>query len=223
MSNFEKIFTDNNYKKDYFKNRKGHRNLISYKQDFNFVLDSLKRGSTVVDYGCGEMIFSNYLEKEFKTFVFDLSPFISKKKEYLAKNQFSFDSKYDAIILRGVLQHLPDPFLTLQKISKNINDGGKLIFLATPNTSSPYYFINSDLPPLDPKINFWVPSFIELNKTMMNLGFKLHNLQYPYLGSGYESVIKDHFYFFLNLFGKKRKYAFWRSMMNVSFIKCTNT
>ena len=40
---------------------------------------------------------------------------------------------------------------------------------------------------------------------MINLGFKLHDLQYPYLGSGYEQIIKDHFYFLLNLFGRKRK------------------
>ena len=80
MSNFKKIFTDNNYKGQYFRERIGSRNLISYCQDLEFVYCSLNKRSTVVDYGCGEMFFTNYLEKEFQTFVFDLSPFISQKK-----------------------------------------------------------------------------------------------------------------------------------------------
>ena len=222
MSSFEEIFTNLNYKKDYFEERIGKRNLISYQQDLNFVLKNLNHGDKVLDYGCGEMIFTKFLDKEFETFVFDLSPYIIKKEEYLERQQYNSKQQYDGIILRGVLQHLPDPFLTLRKLSEQLKNNGKIIFLATPNTSSPYYFLNADLPPLNPEINFWVPSIIELKKNMKNLGLKKYKLQYPYIGSGYENIFKDHILFLLNIFGKKSKYAFWKSMMNVSFVKCTD-
>ena len=221
------LYTEKNlakrlYKSAYFKDRVDKRNFISYEQDLRFIEKILKKRDKVLDYGCGEMIFTKFLERNYDTYIYDISPYIIKKDDYIKRKKFSDSKIYSGIVLRGVLQHLPNPFFTLEKLSNNIKINGKIIFLATPNTSSPYYFLNSDLPLLDPDKNFWVPSKNELVKVMRNLGFELEELQYPYIGSGYEKPLRDHFYFILNLFGIRKKYPFWRSVMNLSFKKCIN-
>lgn len=211
-------FYRKHYTQEYFKPRSRTRNLTSLENDFLYVKKFVSPSSRILDYGCGEMFFSALLEKEYTINVYDPSPLIQSKPEYQSYNNI-IAHPYDCIILRGVLQHLPDPFITLEKLSSQLAVGSKIIFLATPNTSSPYYLLNSELPFLDRPRNFWIPSKHELSSYLVNLNMRQVHVSYPYLHSGYAQPIRDHLKFILNLFGKSSKYPFWRSSMNLVFEK----
>ena len=210
------------YNDNYFLSRAKNRNHLAYKNDIKFLKDYLPAINSILDYGCGEMYFTNYLKNiSSSIYVYDPSLTIQEKSEYgstYIKHNDEFE--YDAICLRGVIQHLPTPFLTLSRlIKKNLKKNGYLIFLATPNTFSPYYLLNRTLPPLKSELNFWVPSTVELKKVMRNYGMNHLKTLYPYLKSGYANPVKDHFNFLKNTLGFKSNYPFWFSIFNSIFQK----
>ena len=154
-----------NYDKNYFSKRILTRNINSYKDDLNFIKKNVSSIKNILDYGCGEMIFTKYLANISSDIrVYDPSPEIQKlsyyKDNYLNEKDLQ---EFDLIVLRGVIQHLPTPFATLENlINKRLKKNGYLVFLATPNINSPYYAINKTLPALVSNLNFWNPSDIEL-------------------------------------------------------------
>ena len=212
------------YNSSYFKDRSQNRNHIAYHDDKEFIKRTINKVSNLLDYGCGEMFFTKYLyEVSNEVSVYDPSQTIQRMDAYGGTYQEdNCDLVYEAICLRGVVQHLPEPFFTLsQLIRTKLRPGGYLIFLATPNTTSPYYYLNKTLPALVPKLNYWVPSSYELKRVMAN--YKMDHIQtyYPYLSSGYASPFNDHLKFFANLFGFRSEYPFWFSMMNSIYRKST--
>lgn len=208
------------YGANYFIQRANTRNCLAYENDISFLSSFANRGDEVLDYGCGEMYFSEFLKAEgLEVSVYDPSSEIQERTEYgTTYREIDFDSTYDIVVLRGVLQHLETPFYTLGKEIKNlVRVGGHLVFLATPNIDSPYYRINRTLPFLVPELNFWNPSFFELKRVMCNYGFKYTYSDFPYLRSGYARPVRDHLKYILNIIGINAKYPFWGSMMNVAF------
>ena len=211
-----------NYDKNYFSRRILTRNINSYKDDLNFIKKNVSSIKNILDYGCGEMIFTKYLANISSNIrVYDPSPEIQKlsyyKDNYLNEKDLQ---EFDLIVLRGVIQHLPTPFATLENlINKRLKKNGYLVFLATPNINSPYYAINKTLPALVSNLNFWNPSDIELKRVIKNYGLTHISTYYPYLKSGYCNFFNDHLNFLLNLLGFKIKYPFWFSMMSMIFKK----
>lgn len=210
------------YNDQYFLKRANNRNHLAYSNDIQFIKDNLSNVSSILDYGCGEMYFTKYLKAiSSKIHVYDPSTTIQEMSDYEHKYIKHHDEmKYDAICLRGVIQHLPTPFLTISSlIKKNLKKNGFLIFLASPNTMSPFYFLNKTLPPLNRELNYWVPSTIELKKVMKNYNMNHIKTQYPYLKSGYARPLSDHIKFLKNLLGRKSNYPFWYSMFNSIYQK----
>lgn len=112
----------------------------------------LPAGSRVLDYGCGLGAFLTALEEEGLKAIgveFDenAAAFCAKAtgcdtlstKEFWAQR----DSRYDAIHLGDVLEHLPDPAATLLALLVNVKPGG-LIFAEGPleNNPSPVFWIS---------------------------------------------------------------------------------
>ncbi|ABM70630.1 class I SAM-dependent methyltransferase [Prochlorococcus marinus] len=210
------------YNDEYFLKRSKNRNKLAYENDFKFIKNNINDISNILDFGCGEMLFTRFLLKlTSQVYVYDPSPTIQNLFEYKKQfKQYNEDQQYDAICLRGVIQHLPTPFKTISNlINHNLKSGGYLIFTASPNTYSPYYILNKTLPPLVENLNYWVPSTVELRKVMNNYNMQHLKTQYPYLNSGYANPIQDHYKFILNLLGMRSKYPFWFSIFNSIYIK----
>ena len=119
----------------------------------------------------------------------------------------------DLILFRGTLQHLDKPLWSIQKCLKMLKPNGYIIFLATPNTNSIYYRLFNELPALDPKRNFLLPSDIMIKQILENLGLKVLQIRYPYIDSPYAKLISDHVNFFLKILGFNRNFAFWGNVM----------
>ena len=78
------------------------------------------------------------------------------------RDSFSESDFFDLVIIRGTIQHLDEPFLFLKHAFTALRPGGYLVFLATPNTNSPFYRLKKTLPFIDAPRNFYIPDDIGL-------------------------------------------------------------
>jgi SAM-dependent methyltransferase len=133
------------------------------------------------------------------------------------------DEHFDVIVFRGSLQLIPTPFAVLQECVRLLAPDGILALLSTPNSNSPYYRRFGTLPFLTPHANFLIPSDIMMRDALRNLGLDVVGIEYPYLDTPYARPLRDHLYYILSFVGVRRKFAFWRSAMEVYARKPTGS
>lgn len=178
----------------------------------------------VLDFGCSTGEFLEAIDWRGERFGIEVNQ--SAASEARAKGITVVDSandidKVDTVVCRGVIQHLENPFGFLEDMHRVLAVGGRLIFLATPNSESPAYRLFLDLPALDRPRNYWIPGRRELELYCKRAGFTFESAAFPYFRSGYASPL-DFPKFFARLIIWNRKLtpkAFPRNMMNLSFIK----
>lgn len=186
-------------------------------------IESLMPGGRILDVGCGLGGFLHKFDSSrwdrYGTEVAELAITEARLKGIKVKD---FSEAYDypeeffnVIVFRGSLQLIPTPFLVIETCIKLLAPGGFLIFLATPNSNSPYYRRFKTLPMLTPHLNFLIPSDIMMKNALQNFGLKIVDIRYPYLGSPYARPLRDHALFLLSFFGVNRKFPFWRSLMEI--------
>jgi len=148
---------------------------------------------------------------------------ITKAKKaniYFNNNILNKKNFFDVVIFRGTIQHIEEPFFYLKSSYKALKKGGLIFLLATPNINSLHYKIYNDLPALDKKRNFFLPSDVIIKNIMKIYKFKLLDCHYPYFGSGYNFFLKDFIFFILKIFGfYKKNVTFPGNMMNLVFKK----
>jgi hypothetical protein len=100
---------------------------------------------------------------------------------------------------------------------KALKPGGYIIFLATPNINSWTYKIFNDLPALNSKLNYFIPSDISLSNILKNHNFEILKIDFPYLYSPYSSILSDYFAFLKKVIfrSSKQPKAFPKNMMNL--------
>lgn len=122
--------------------------LYKFLQSFNLqykktiLLDRIKTGAKVLDYGCGAGEFVKYIENDFETFGFE--PDADARKA--AQNKISKatilddinliqDKSLDAITLWHVFEHIENQDEMLEIFNRKLKDKGLLI-IAVPNPTS---------------------------------------------------------------------------------------
>lgn len=208
-----------NYNERYFKNRHPGRDIKrekSYLQECARIERYITKGR-VLDVGCG---MGNFLEifdgSKWEKYGIEISGYAANlaKQKGIQLIDYDFQSDFfDLMVFRGVLQHLDAPLYSIQQCIRMLKKGGLIVFLATPNTNSIYYRIFRELPMLDPKLNFILPSDSMLKQILINLGLEVLEMRYPYVGSPYTNLIADHINFLIRFFGVKKKFPFWGNMM----------
>ena len=129
---------------------------------------------------------------------------------------YDYENVFDVIVMRGSLQHLPDPFQTIARCKECLNPTGCWCF-STPNTNSPYFrrWHASD-PHRDAE--HLQPSDTMMVNALQNMGFRVLNVRYPYLETPYANVIMDHVLFLLSYLGVV-EFAFWKSAMKYAKLR----
>jgi SAM-dependent methyltransferase len=186
-------------------------------------IEKLKPAGRILDVGCGLGGFlAQFPPDQWERYGVDVAEIAIREARARGIRVNDFDRAYDypdeffdVIVLRGSLQLIPTPFAVLQECIRLLAPGGVLALLSTPNSNSPYYRRFGTLPFLTPHANFLIPSDIMMRDALRNLGLDVVEVRYPYLDTPYARPWRDHFYYLLSFFGVKRKFAFWRSAMEV--------
>jgi SAM-dependent methyltransferase len=205
------------YEESYFADRYDPRRQVMRLQEFERIREKTGLDSgTVVDIGCGLGEFLElFATDRWRLYGVEVSEYATN---IARRKQISFDLPEgegwaDLVVLRGSLQHLDRPIETLFQAQSWLRPGGWLVALATPNAGGIVYRLFQDLPALVPPLNFVVFSDKELRQSLLNIGFKKVELEYPYIGTPYARPVRDIGRFALRLVGVKRPFAFWGNMM----------
>ena len=113
---------------------------LQYKK--NILVDRIKKGSNVLDYGCGAGEFVKYIENDFHTFGFEpnsdaRNAAINKtQKAKIIDDLNSIENQsLDAITLWHVFEHIENQSEALSQFYNKLKDKGLLI-IAVPNPTS---------------------------------------------------------------------------------------
>ena len=113
---------------------------LQYKK--NILVDRIKKGSNVLDYGCGAGEFVKYIENDFQTFGFEpnsdaRNAAINKTEKAKIIDDINLieNGSLDAITLWHVFEHIENQKEMLDIFHQKLNEKGLLI-IAVPNPTS---------------------------------------------------------------------------------------
>ncbi len=229
----------NKYYEDYigmrFKDEiKTKQRKVQYQLDKEYIENWISSGR-VLDVGCSGGFFLDALSDSFEKHGIEID---SKAVEY-ANKTYSFGKKvnsvriedvkypegyFDLVVMRGAIEHLPDPKTAVKKVSKILKKGGYFYIAATPNAAS----FCADL--YREKWNMFHPvrhifyfGADTISKLCAPFGLKLVGRHYPYEETPYANIESDQKEVLraweLKMEGKFEKIgrspSFWGNMMNL--------
>lgn len=200
------------------------RRIASFLSEEIFMRDHFELRGTVLDVGCSTGEFLQTIKWEGRKFGTEINAVAAAKASTrgirIVSDIESMREKLSLIVVRGVIQHLKDPFSFLETAFDKLEIGGHLVFLATPNAESLVYRIFGTLPALDLERNFWVPRHLELVKYCQRVGFRHVATRFPYRDSPYARRT-DFLRFSRALLSPQRDlgFAFPKNMMDAIFEK----
>ena len=211
------------YGEDYFEGRVSNdpKRVAQFRSEGEFIRRYIRSGRAM-DIGCSTGEFLEAIGWEDERFGMEISEFARaiamEKGVRFDRDIFSETDFFDLVIFRGTIQHLDEPFKFMKHTYSALRPGGYVVFLATPNTNSPFYRLKKTLPFIDAARNFYIPDDVGLRQTLINFGFVVRETRYPYLHSPYASPLRDHWRFLRNLLTPRSTvipHAFWRSSMEI--------
>lgn len=218
------------YRQSYFEDRHGRGSSDyrkeeqmreeMYEQEFERLskyIKNIDNGGNVLDIGCGRGEFLSLFNEKWKRYGIEISEHAAKiaQEHGISVNEEPKDNFFDLIIFRGSIQHIPDPVYKISECYYWLKKGGTIVFLATPNINSPVFRLFNDLPMIDERLNFLLPSDKILRQILTNFGFSNIKFIYPYLGTPYANPLKDIWSFILRLarIKKKTNFPFYKNML----------
>jgi ubiquinone/menaquinone biosynthesis C-methylase UbiE len=178
-------------------------------QTYNRLIDTFIKisgiapGSRIADLGCGSGVFCGLLQKAgFNCVGLDISPRLIEigRRKYqevefvegdIEHTPFPSES-FDAVLMNGVVHHLPDPSQSAAEVFRILRKGGRFIAL-DPNRRNPFMWLYRD-----PASPFYSSVGVTENErpvlasdvatTFRNAGFDIHteylsDIRYSYIAS----------------------------------------
>ena len=179
---------------------------VQYKLDAQFIEIFFSQGK-ILDVGCNGGFFLDAMPEKFEKYgiEIDLEAVTYAKEKYskfrenihncsIENAPFS-NNFFDAIVMRGTIEHMLDPLNAIKKASYMLKSQGLFFICATPNGKSFSADLYRDQWTLfHPVQHIWHFSRENLKLIAEKFGLQLVAWDYPYLGTPYENVkenIKD--------------------------------
>ena len=186
-------------------------------------IERLTPAGRILDVGCGLGLFlSRFAPERWARYGAEISAhaITEARRRGIHVNDYAqaydyADGFFDVIVFRGSLQLIRTPFAVIETCVRLLAPGGYMVFLATPNSNSPYYRRFKTLPFLTPKVNYLIPSDLMISNALKNFGLDVVDIRYPYLETPYARPLLDHVLYALSFLGLNRRFAFWRSSMEI--------
>lgn len=195
----KKIY-DQNYYNNYYtnkvKNNLYNERKLQYNLDKKIFLKYFvdKKNKSILDYGCGNGEF--LIKFKSKKYGFEINQNIEKMKkiEYITSKQI-LKKKFDAIFLRGVIEHIPDFAIVIPRLINRLKKNGLFFISATPNTKNVSFFLNKKSFKLNDKAHLYHFDYINLSIFFLkNCLYNIHtSLEYwdtPYKKISYDYNIQ---------------------------------
>ena len=188
-----------NYDPDEERRGKRYRQRLNqYKIDLKHIL-KYKSSGTVLDFGCGNGKYLEMFPSSFKKIGYEINP---KAIEHLKKSSIGKfytenikciqEKDIDLILMRGVIEHLPDPVSITELLCDKLKNGGYLFISATPNIDSPGAVLYKE------KWNqFYFPDHLfyfsvrSLSFLLARFGLACIDAAFPYLETPYADLDTD--------------------------------
>lgn len=174
---------------------------LQYEIDAGFLRMHVRSGS-VLDVGCSGGFFLDELGDSFERYGLERDPDAAEhartelgfdvKNEQLGEDSFR-EGKFDLVIMRGVIEHIPDPGKALQRVQELLKPGGFYFISATPNVESfcaDFYRDKWNVYHPVEHINLF--SYTTLSRLCQQYGLESVEVAYPYLETPYANPEADH-------------------------------
>ena len=187
------LYNNDYFNKNYFRNTtEFNLRKIQYKLDKKIILKYYKdkKSKTILDYGCGNGTFLKLFKSKKIGFEFNQKAKVDSKIKRVTFQKV-FKQKYDLIIMRGVIEHIPNFEEIVKKLSKCVNKNGLFYITATPNSNNLTFFLsNKDFNQNHPGHLF---HFNNVNLSLLFLKNSFLNIvmRYEYLDTPYVNLDKD--------------------------------
>ncbi len=211
------------YNRKYFYKTYKENNLMFFKRRTQYKIDKKylvknfddSANKKILDYGCGNGEFLTYFKSKKYGYEFNKEADKKSKVKYLNYNEIS-KFKYDAIIMRGVIEHVPEFYKVLKLLFRCLKKGGIFFITATPNNLCLPYFIKAKNFHLNNPRHIYHFNHINLGSFFLKNNFLNVQVVFQYN----ETPYKDYNSNFSNLRKKnKSTEAHPGNMMTLSFKK----
>ena len=189
----KELYDKEYFNQNYLKNTKDFNlRKIQYKLDKKIILKYYKDKNTnkILDYGCGNGTFLKLFKSKKIGFEFNKNAKVDRNIKRVSFDNV-FNEKYDLIIMRGVIEHIPNFNEIILKLSKCVKKNGFFYITATPNSNNLTFFLsNKDFNQNHPGHLF---HFNNVNLSLLFLKNNFLNIvmNYEYLNTPYASLKKD--------------------------------
>ena len=173
-----------------------------YGIDVRILEEHIDRGR-MLDVGCSGGFFLSAFNSEFEKHGLEIDPSAVRYARAhfpwggnvrlgdLLSSPYDHGS-FDVILMRGTIEHVPDPVAVLKRMSDLLSPGGYFYVCATPNGASLAAEVFREKWLLfHPIQHIWSFSPATLGSLVGRCGLKLVAKEFPYLGTPYENAHQD--------------------------------
>jgi SAM-dependent methyltransferase len=184
--------------------------------------------ASILDLGCADGAFLSQFRADYQKFGIEVDADARQSGAAMhpeivfldSLERLQDDQRFDAILMRGTIQYMPDLKALAVICKERLLQNGKLIILATPNLDSILAQLQREHWVLFDTIEHRYCFGISQLQRLFSDGFSMLAYDLPYFGTPYENYLRDFqkvIAMFENAEARKERVPFFGSMLRIVF------